>query len=504
MRTRDTSLRSGEFGDFQTPLELARAVCQAVRRTGLRPASIVEPTCGRGSFLQAAVEAFPEVVRVVGVDANAAHVDAARQALRASSVSSSSRASPRAEVSIERGCFFSFDWRAALTALPRPLLVLGNPPWVTNSALGSLGSENRPARRNLDGLRGIEALTGKSNFDVSEWMLRESLDWIAADREGQGALAVLCKTSVARKVLLCAWKAGYPLGSCSLRRIDARESFGVRVDACLLMIGMGGPAAAQRCGDYPSLAAAAPSRWLGLREGELVSDLESWDRWSALRARSAPGWRSGVKHDCSALFELARAGERFTNGLREPVAIEPERVFPLLKGSDLARGRAPARWLVLPQLRVSEDPGALRVSAPALWAYLCAHGERLDRRASSIYRRRPRFSIFGVGPYSFAPWKVAISGLHKSLRFSLVGPHEGRPVLFDDTCYFLPCASEPEARAALELLQSEPAAQFLGARAFWDAKRPITAGLLNSLDLSALARMHPRQEPPSEGELPWQ
>jgi hypothetical protein len=37
-------------------------------------------------------------------------------------------------------------------------------------------------------------------------------------------------------------------------------------------------------------------------------------------------------------------------------------------------------------------------------------------------------------------------------------------------------------------VQSAPAREFFRARTFCDAKRPVTAALLNSLDLAALAR----------------
>lgn len=40
-----------------------------------------------------------------------------------------------------------------------------------------------------------------------------------------------------------------------------------------------------------------------------------------------------------------------------------------------------------------------------------------------------------------------------------------------------------------ELVMSEPAREFWSSLIFWDAKRPITAQLLNSLDLMALARL---------------
>ena len=67
-------------------------------------------------------------------------------------------------------------------------------------------------------------------------------------------------------------------------------------------------------------------------------------------------------------------------------------------------------------------------------------------------------------------------------------PARGGPVVMDDTVYFLPCASEEEARAKAGLLGSEAAADFFSAFLFWDAKRPITAQLLNRLDLVTLAK----------------
>ncbi len=55
---------------------------------------------------------------------------------------------------------------------------------------------------------------------------------------------------------------------------------------------------------------------------------------------------------------------------------------------------------------MGESPQTLRASAPRAWAYLERHGARLARRRSSIYKGRPPFSIFGIGDYSFQPWKV--------------------------------------------------------------------------------------------------
>ena len=173
----------------------------------------------------------------------------------------------------------------------------------------------------------------------------------------------------------------------------------------------------------------------------------------------------------------------------ERVDLEPELVFPLRKGSEVANGRGGERFVVLPQRAVGEDTTRLRERAPRAWAYLEAHRPRLDARRSSVYRGQPPFAIFGVGPYAFAPYKVAICGLYKRLRFTLVGPEDGRPVIFDDTVYFLPCATRDEAAALAAALNGPRARRFFEARVFWDAKRPIQKSLLAALSLDALLRL---------------
>jgi len=116
------------------------------------------------------------------------------------------------------------------------------------------------------------------------------------------------------------------------------------------------------------------------------------------------------------------------------------------------------------------------------------HRDVLDSRKSSIYRNRPSFSIFGVGDYSFAPWKVVISGLCKRLHFVAIGSYSGKPVVVDDTCYFISCQAKEEAEYLAGLLNCEVAQEFFAAFVFWDDKRPITVEVLSKLDLLALAR----------------
>jgi N-6 DNA Methylase len=478
------SSHDAAYGDFQTPPALASAVCRLLVQAGLRPATVVEPTCGTGSFLLAAAAAF-EGATLWGQDISAAYARTARAAL--------ARHGHRGRVQV--GDFFRTAWAERLARWEPPILVLGNPPWVTSAELSVLGVDNLPVKSNRNARSGLAAKTGASNFDISEWMLVHLLE-LAQGRDV--TVAMLVKTTVARRVLAHADANGLALCEASLHRIDAKAAFGAAVDAGLLCFSTR-ERAPITCRVFADLHATEPQAELAVRDGRLVADVGAYDRAAAVLGCADPPWRSGLKHDCAKVMELSRDGEILRNGLGEPVRVEPALVYPWLKSSDL-RGDdrpRPRRWLLLPQRRLGEDTAALQHTAPAAWRYLQEHAPALDGRRSSIYRGQPRFAVFGVGEYSFAPWKVAISGLYKRAAFTLVGPDDhGRPTLLDDTCYFLGFPDEPTATAACWLLRSEPARAVLGAFTFWDAKRPITKQVLDHLDLRALARAALAGTPP--------
>ena len=188
-------------------------------------------------------------------------------------------------------------------------------------------------------------------------------------------------------------------------------------------------------------------------------------------------------------MEFHHRNGQFINGFSEAVEIEDRYLFPMLKSSALAAGKTETtdRWMLVTQSSIGQETAAIAENAPRTWNYLLSHAELLDRRKSSIYKNRPRFSIFGVGKYTFASWKVAISGFYKKLQFVKVGTVEGKPIILDDTAYFVTCHSEREADLVCSLLNSEPARRFFSALIFWDAKRPITVSVLKLLDLQSLA-----------------
>lgn len=158
MATRKKTEQKAEFGDFQTPRDLARQACSLLARLGLRPSCILEPNCGKGSFLLAAIDHFPSAKDIVGVEINREYVNTARSEV--------TKVAPSGiNIRIINEDFFKVQWKSILESLPDPLLVIGNPPWVTNAELGILGSSNLPVKSNFQNRRGFDAITGKSNLD---------------------------------------------------------------------------------------------------------------------------------------------------------------------------------------------------------------------------------------------------------------------------------------------------------------------------------------------------
>ncbi|WZO99064.1 class I SAM-dependent methyltransferase [Isosphaeraceae bacterium EP7] len=469
-----------DLGDFQTPPNLAARVLDLLGPIGSRWTRVLEPTCGKGHFLAALLDRPDPPRELIGIERQAVHLAEAHRACDRPDA-------PR--VVLTEADLFTVDLARDLPWTDEgPLLVVGNPPWVTAAELGVLESQNQAPRLRGDRRRGLDALTGSSNFDLAEAVWIKLLTELAPQNP---TIALLCKRSVARKILAQgALPHGVQIKEASIHRIDARRWFGVQVDACLLRIDVGVPDGPVRVAIHGGLDAEASVRHFERDGDQLIADAEAWGRSKFAAGGSPLTWRQGIKHDAAKVMELVGSGEGWINGLGEPVDIEPDHMLPLWKSTDLFHGvdGRPRRALVLSQSRLGEETEAHKQSSPRLWAYLDDHAWAFDRRKSSIYRGRPRFSLFGVGPYCFDPFKVAISGLHKSPRFRAIGPVDGRPAVFDDTCYLLPCRSAVQAALLASLLNGPIARDLLDALVFWDAKRPITKAVLRQIDPIALLR----------------
>lgn len=466
-----------EYGDFQTPLELAILVCQQLKSLGVNPDIIVEPTCGIGSFIEASLALFSSVQKIIGVEINQDHLKTAKNKHQLLSGN---------KIELYHADFFQFDWLSRLKKLDGKVLILGNFPWITNSQQGNIGGNNLPQKNNFQNHNGLDAITGKSNFDISEWMLIQVIQWL----QGRDAyLAMLCKTSVSRKILTYLYSKNLNIDYYATYRIDTKKYFDADVEACLLFCKFDSISKNYFCNVFSALGSSKYYK-ISYKNNVLIKDVTTFERLSKFYDLSkGEKWRSGIKHDCSKIMEFRKQSNNvLTNGLGELADIEETYLFPLIKGSDVAQNRIKhtERYVLVTQKFVGESTETIREIAPKTWNYLESHGSYLDNRKSKIYKNNHRFSIFGVGSYTFTTWKIGICGLYKKLEFRLISSFNDKPIIFDDTVYFLSFNDEKIARKAFDILTSSLVIDFYSSLIFWDEKRPIKASILNSLNLTAL------------------
>jgi hypothetical protein len=466
----DARRQPSELGDFQTPETLASEVWRAVAVQGVD--LVIEPTVGQGIFLATAPDHLVSKSWRC-FDTSEAYIDHTRAVV-------ARRGFPVACAEVKS----AFDLRPAdFRDLGRDTcaLAIGNPPWVTNAAQGSRGSANVPLKWNRFGLRGLDALTGRSNFDIAEAILLALMDALRDLAEVR--FAFLLKRSVAMK--LTRDLAGSPgFSSFSFARIDAAKHFDASVEAGLFQLRYRRDSTrrAQDIEIARSLGGPVAVR-AGLVEGMWVEDVDGYAELRNLEALagSPVQWRQGVKHDAARVLELREDAEGLVNGLDERVNIERGSLCPLYKSSDLAAGRSAGRWFPLYQTDLRGPHHDLRQKWPRLAAYLDQHRNLLDARKSRIYEGKPPFMLFGVGDYTVAPYKVAVSGLYKTPQFRVLRPVDDAPPLVDDTCYMLPYWDEAEAVAVADFLNSRSVQRFLACIAPREAKRPYTKEILSRI-----------------------
>jgi hypothetical protein len=473
-----TKRDQSEFGDFQTPLELARKVCRWLKEQGIEPQVLIEPTCGRGNFIVAALETFKSIQYVYGIEIYEPYIAETEEKLKPFIKEQNTN------VKIIQDDVFHFQFGGiAKRHKTESILVLGNPPWVTNSGLSVKESGNLPAKSNLKNVAGIEAITGKGNFDIGESITFSMLKTFA---ESNGYFAFLVKNIVIKNVIQSQQQFSFPISDCRQIDIDAKKEFNANVDAGLFFARFNKTPSTNCCVsesfDRPVI------RSFGWTNRKFVADIERYKKSAEFDGVSPEIWRQGLKHDCAAVMELTRTENGYKNNHNKTVNIEPDLIYPLLKSSDLKEQviAKTNRSVIVTQKIVGQNTDYIAIDFPLTFDYLDNHREFFDKRKSVIYKNKPSFSIFGIGDYSFKMFKVAISGLYKQTLFSLVLPIENKPTMLDDTCYFLGFDSLEEAICVKYCLNQPEIQNLLRSIVFWNAKRVITKDILMRLDYSSI------------------
>ena len=467
-----------EYGDYQTPSNFTDEICTYINKHfQVNPNVIIEPTFGVGNFINSAITSFNTIEKIFGIEINTQYFDIAHEKYF------------KNILNIEKHFYneniFKFDFNKIKFKLDKNdrLLILGNPPWVTNTELSKLDSSNIPIKSNFKRTSGIDAITGKGNFDIAEYII---IMLLSKFKDYNTTIAMLCKSSIAQNIIKDSIKLNLKIKNMKIVEFDAKKIFNIACDAVLLCINMGEPLS-QTCGIY-SLTSNKKLRTIGWLNEKFISNIENYKKYIQFDGKCPFIWRQGLKHDCSKIFELTFENNKFFNGNNKYVDIENDYIYPLFKSSDLKQFiiTKNRKNVIVTQKKVNQSTETRKTNAPKLWKYLYNNSEIINNRKSIIYKNSPQFSMFGIGDYSFSKYKIAISGFYKEPIFSLI--NTDNVAMLDDTCYFLSFDNFIYAQICTILFNSNPVKEFLKSLAFPNAKRPYTKDILMRIDLNEICK----------------
>lgn len=482
------------LGEYYTPPGIADLAVSTLD-AGQSGRRVLDPGCGAGTFLTAAIEAkvattnaepaasVDEILdTVVGIDLNPVAVKSAKLAYLLA-LSEPLAACERERISVPvfltDALGLLLDEEIVFRGEPADLsfdTLVGNPPWIPwerlSESLKDAWRETYVSDLGLQPHGGIEARLGHSNDDVS---VPYAFTCIHRYLRDGGRAAFVLKRDIVRGPAGTVLRRAR-VGDRSLR-VSAIHDFGAldpfpdaSAGAALYVFEadeeprMPIPTKVWRAGDGSAsfasgvrLRETTDSEWTELVALDDADSTSAWVR--ADLARDALGEcrheiRHGLKDDAAAVFGLNRP---------ELASIEPDRVFPYLRSRHVRKWGVSGHDLrLVPADRAGEDNEAwLRESCPETYAYLERHREQLLARSSSWLDSGPFYTGFGLGPYTWAPYKVVWCRLGFKPDFAVVStrsdPDLGeKPVVPGDHYMFVATDDRQEAHFLCALLNSTP------------------------------------------------
>jgi hypothetical protein len=155
--------------------------------------------------------------------------------------------------------------------------------------------------------------------------------------------------------------------------------------------------------------------------------------------------------------------------------IEPDLVYPLLRGRDVQRWKAePSVHIILaqdPEARAGIPEDEMKREYPKTYAYFKRFEGQLRQRSG--YRRYfkptdPFWSIYNVGTYTMSLWKVVFKELATFFQAVVLNPNEESDIIIPDIkTRFISCDSATEGFYLCALLNATPAVLVLYVTAQW-------------------------------------
>ncbi|MBI5485888.1 MAG: hypothetical protein HY905_01005 [Deltaproteobacteria bacterium] len=470
------------IGQVFTPVDAAKRIASehGVLEAWLRGATVLDPTAGDGSFLEALIElALERGIARARLPVQRLYAVERDEALLASFAS---RMRARFSLRLPDANLRAHDL-FTLQDPPQADVLMGNPPWVNYVDLPETERARlRPLFHSCGLIRDPRRLLlGGSRIDLAALVIAWSIRHLL--RHG-GKAVFLAPLSL---YLNDGAHEGFRRHVVDGVRYALREVWDHRGAPIF-------PGVATRYGlvTYERDAAArwpvpwrefAEDRWItqqaapcGGEDGPLVvHDLGANAPTAKVTVQSDPdraAWRprQGV-NTCGAtdLFVFDRCTAEGVmvvaeNKVLGQVRLPRRYVLPLMTAETLRSGnRTPHRWILIPHDPVTGRPLERDAidAMPDLALHLDAHAVRLRMRKGTMLgthlRRGHWWALLGVGPYSYAPWRVAWEAFGRStFRPALLdatddGPWQGNQALHA----YIPVRDRAQGERVLRALAPE-------------------------------------------------
>ncbi len=145
-------------------------------------------------------------------------------------------------------------------------------------------------------------------------------------------------------------------------------------------------------------------------------------------------------------------------------AIEPDLLYPLLRGRDVKRWQAePSAYILMTYLKQEGKlgiipPETMESTYPRTLGYLKRFEGVLKKRSDYRHYFAPTgkpFYAMMPRPGTFAPWKVVWTRIAE-IQAAVVGELEGKPIIPQETVTLVECETEKEAHYIAALVNSSP------------------------------------------------
>ena len=190
--------------------------------------------------------------------------------------------------------------------------------------------------------------------------------------------------------------------------------------------------------------------------------------------------RQGVKDDADNVFQ-------FTSRAEIP-GIEQKRIYPSIRSTHITRfGIDGYDHRLIPVNHPSGTGVNLKEQYPDTYQYLKRNESSLDERQSNVFDSGPFYTVFGVGDYTWAPYKVAWCRLGHNPEFAVLSGVDDDDDVVSEKCIvpndhflYIPCQDGNTAHFLCSVLNSTP---------YKDALRSISSGGKASLSKGVVSQL---------------